>query len=113
MFRIIGVAATVWAAYIVLKNKDFNAGITDLKNRVIGDMPLKPTMVTPSVPVTTVVNTNTSVPSESAAVKAVTDKLDWGIQTSQDVFTPQGRAANADWTGNIINAGWEQHVITS
>lgn len=109
IFSFIGIAATVWVGYVIVKNQGLQSGWADLQNRLFGtptvtspaptaslSLNIAPTSPSVSTPIVTTSTTNQSIGNN------IINNLDWGvnkISTAPDYFTSQGKAAN-------LNSQW-------
>jgi hypothetical protein len=124
VFNIIGIAATIWVGYILLNSDSLNAGLNEVKKRVVGD--IDPVDRTKEIIVTSGVKKSPSAVatidptlkglsnSEANATQVIKNNLDFGvnsISTTPDQFTKEGRAQYQDWQINKINAGWEETLV--
>ncbi len=103
IFSIVGVGATIWVAYVLLKNKDLKSGLDDVKNRLSGFVkgsngkPEMQTKVVVSSDKPQMIDDSGMVPKPAMTV---INNLDWGtkkISSSEDMFTEQGRLDNSAW----------------
>ncbi len=110
IFSLIGVAGTIWVGYILLRNSTLNQGIAELNGRLFGN--LSTAFSTKEKPVVFIAdNTKPTMMDDSGmvpkpAMKVIND-LDWGLNkksTSEDMFTQEGRLANAGWGNKEIIA---------
>ena len=118
-FSIIGMAATAWVAWVILKDGSVQAGLADLKSRIMG-IPTTKTTVSVTVPalgtLTSSSSTTNTASSNNSTISNIANSLDWGvngINTSPDTFTPQGRAAVASSSWSNPAATWNQYLIPS
>ena len=129
IFNLIGIAATIWAGYILVTSDSIDEGINNIKkslydpidrSREIITIPTATTVITKIdktvEPVVATINENLSAlpVDEAVNTQKVIDNADWGndvIPTTADVFTQKARAQNSDWSTNVINAGWSASAI--
>ncbi len=93
LFSYIGIAGTIWAGYIVLKNRNLEDGFADLKRRLSMGVDVKQSK--PAMAKTI------DAPAPEKIAKAVNDHVDWEndpkISSSVNAFTEQERKANENW----------------